>query len=209
MTRNPRLRVLGGLALAAAPVVYVVTEAIAAAAWTNPPYSHAEDYVSDLGVTGPRETFLKHDIYSPLAPGMNAGFIADGLLALLAAGITLVGVFHGSRLSQQAGTLVFHFLGAPVAIIAGNAITILAGTGAAALGLSPRLRWPLIILGIAGITALAVEILIIGGLPHFPAGIFERLAVYAVLASQLTLGLAATGARRLTATATPVKAAAA
>jgi hypothetical membrane protein len=198
--RPPRLRVLGGRALVTAPAVYVVAEAIAAAAWTHPPYGYAENYVSDLGVTGPRETFLGHDIYSPLAPVMNAGFIADGLLALLAAilivrfqagrrakaiwilsvlfaaGLTLVGVFHGSKLSQQAGTIGFHFLGAPVAIIAGNVITILAGTGAAALGLHPRLGRPLIILGITGITALAAEIVVIGGLPGFPAGICERLA---------------------------------
>jgi hypothetical membrane protein len=203
-----------------APVVYLVTEAITAAAWTHPRYSYAENYVSDLGVTGPREAFLEHDIYSPLAPVMNAGFIADGLLALLAtilivrfragrrakaiwilsallaAGITLVGVFHGSKLSQQAGTIGFHFLGAPVAIIAGNVITILAGTGATALGLSPRLRRPLIILGITGIAALAAEIVITGGVPSFPAGICERLAVYAVLASQLIRGLGAIGVRR-------------
>jgi hypothetical membrane protein len=204
----------------AAPVVYVVTEAIAAAAWTHPRYNYAENYVSDLGVTGPRETFLGHDIYSPLALVMNAGFIADGLLALLATililrfrasrrakaiwilsvlfavGITLVGVFHGSQLSEQAGTIGFHFLGAPVAIIAGNVVTILAGTGAAALGLDPRLRRPLIIAGIAGIAALAAEIVVMGGAPSFPAGICERLAVYAVLASQLILGLGAIGVRR-------------
>jgi hypothetical membrane protein len=218
--RGPRARVLGGLALVLAPAVYVVTEAITAAAWTQPRYSYTENYVSDLGVTGPRETFLGHDIYSPLAPVMNAGFIADGLLALLAtilivrfrasrrakaiwilsvllaAGITLVGVFHGSRLSQQAGTIGLHFLGAPVAIIAGNVITILVGAGAAAFGLAPRFRRPLIILGIAGIAALAAEIVVMGGVPGFPAGICERLAVYAVLAAQLTLGLAATGGRR-------------
>jgi hypothetical membrane protein len=151
---------------------------------------------------------------------MNAGFIADGLLALLATilivrfrasrrakaiwilsvlfavGITLVGVFHGSQLSEQAGTIGFHFLGAPVAIIAGNVVTILAGTGAAALGLDPRLRRPLIIAGIAGIAALAAEIVVMGGAPSFPAGICERLAVYAVLASQLILGLGAIGVRR-------------
>ena len=211
---------LGGLALVTAPVVYVVTEAVTAAAWTHPQYSYAGNYVSDLGVPGPRETFLGQDIYSPLAPVMNAGFIADGLLALLAAilivrfqagrrakaiwilsalfaaGITLVGVFHGSKLSQQAGTIGFHFLGAPVAIIAGNVITILAGTGATALGLHPRLRRPLIILGISGIAALAAEIVVIGVLPGFPAGICERLAVYAVLASQLILGLTVIGVRR-------------
>lgn len=89
------------------------------------------------------------------------------LSALFAAALTLVGVFHGSKLSQQAGTLGFHFLGAPIAIIAGNVITILAGAGAAALGLSPRLPRPLIILGITRIVALAAEIVIIGGVLGF------------------------------------------
>jgi hypothetical membrane protein len=45
------------------------------------------------------------------------------LSVLFAAGLTLVGVFHGSQLSKQAGTIGFHFLGAPVSIIAGNVIT--------------------------------------------------------------------------------------
>jgi hypothetical membrane protein len=215
--RSPRTRVLGGLALVLAPVVYVVTEAVAAAAWTRPRYSYAENYVSDLGVTGPRETFLGHDIYSPLAPVMNVGFIADGVLALLAAiliirfragrrakaiwilsilvavGLTLVGVVHGSQLSQQAGTIGLHFLGAPVAIIAGNVIAVLASTGATALGLDPRLRRPLLTAGVVGIAALAAELVVMGGVPSFPAGVCERVSVYAVLASQLVLGLGVIG----------------
>lgn len=189
MIRNPRTRVLGGLVLVLAPVLYVVAEAVAATAWTRPRYSYAENYVSDLGVTGQRETFLGHDIYSPLAPVMNVGFIADGVLALLAAiliirfragrrakaiwilsilvavGLVLVGVVHGSQLSQQAGTIGLHFLGAPVAIVA----------------------------GVVGIAALAAELVVMGGVPSFPAGVCERVSVYAVLASQLVLGLGVIG----------------
>src|SRR5258708_39588108 len=97
---------------------------------------------------------------------MNAGSIADGLLALLATilivrfqtnrrakaiwillvlfavGITLAGVFHGSQLSRQGGTVGFHFLGAPVALIAGGVIALLPGTGAAARVVDPPPRRP-------------------------------------------------------------------
>ena len=43
--------------------------------------------------------------------------------------------------------------------------------------------------------ALVAEIVVIGGVPGFPAGIGERLALYDGLASQLILDLAATTCR--------------
>jgi hypothetical membrane protein len=209
MTREPRTRVLGGIVLAAAPVVYLIAEAVAAAAWTRPSYSYAGNYISDLGVTGPRETFLGHDIFSPLAWVMNTGFVAYGLLALLGAvlivpwragrrakaiwilsallavGLTLIAFFPGSQLSEQAGTIIFHFVGAPLAIIAGNAVAVVAGVCAP----GPRLRRPLIILGVVGWAALLAQLLIMATLPAFPSGIVERLSVYTILAAQLLWGL--------------------
>lgn len=213
MTRSNRNTILGSISLILAGVVYFVTEAITAAAWTNPRYSYASNYVSDLGVTGPRETFLGHNILSPLAGVMNSGFIVNGLLTLagvvlivrfgsrprakalwivailFAVGIALVGSFHGSRLSEEAGTLALHFGGAPIAIVGGNVIAILAGLSFRDLELDPWFRPTMITLGIVGILGLAAEILIIGGAPAFPAGIFERVAVYAILASQLVWGV--------------------
>ncbi len=213
MIRTNRSATIGSIALILAGVVYFVTEAVAASAWRSPRYSYAQNYVSDLGVTGPRETFLGHDILSPLASVMNAGFILNGVLALagivlmvrfgsrprakalwilailFAVGITLVGSFHGSLVSEKAGTLAFHFIGAPIAILCGNAVAILAGISSRQFGVGRWFRPVMVVLGAAGILGLAAEILIIGGAPTFPAGIFERVAVYAILASQLVWGV--------------------
>jgi hypothetical membrane protein len=212
MTRNTNAIRAGSIALILAGVIYLIAEAVAALAWTHPRYSYARNYVSDLGVTGPRETFLGHDIYSPLAGVMNTGFVLNGCLALLgvililrfssrarakavwvlailfAIGIVLVGFFHGSLLSEKAGTVGFHFLGAPIAIVSGNVIAILIGLGFREFGAAAWFRVVLLVLGIGGILALAAEILVIGGDPAFPAGVFERVAVYTVLASQLLWG---------------------
>ena len=213
MIRTNHTVVIGSISLVAAGVLYFITELIAAAAWGNPSYSYARNYVSDLGVTGPRETFLGHDILSPLAWVMNTGFILNGLLALagviliirfrsrarakalwvlailFALGISLVGAFHGSLLSARAGTLAFHFGGAPVAILCGNAIAIVAGLSFREFALGSWFRPVMMTLGIVGILGLGAEILIIGGAPTFPAGIFERVAVYSILVSQLVWGL--------------------
>ncbi|HEX3678810.1 MAG TPA: DUF998 domain-containing protein, partial [Galbitalea sp.] len=209
MIRNIRSITAGSLALVLAGVVYLVTEAIAASGWSNPRYSYASNYVSDLGVTGPQETFLGHNIYSPLATVMNTGFVLNGVLALLgvllmvrfgsrarskafwilailfAVGMTLVGTFHGSLLSEKAGTLAFHFVGAPIAIVSGNLIAILIGLSYREFGVGSWFRVLLLVLGIGGTLALGAEILVIGGDPSFPAGVFERVAVYTVLVSQL------------------------
>jgi hypothetical membrane protein len=212
MIRTNRAVTLGSILLIVAGVQYFVAEAITASAWRDPRYSYARNYVSDLGVTGPRETFLGHNILSPLATVMNAGFILNGLLVLagvililrfgsrtraralwilallFAIGIALVGTFHGSLLSQNAGTLAFHFGGAPIAIICGNVIAVMAGLSFRDFGAGTWFRSVMITLGIVGILGLVAEILIIGGAQSFPAGIFERVAVYTILASQLVWG---------------------
>ena len=213
MMRTTRGMFVGTVALIAAALIYVATEAIAAAAWHSPGYSYLRNYVSDLGVTGPRETFLGHNIYSPLAVVMNAGFVLNGCLLLLgmilivrfrsharakalwvlaflfAVGIGLVGLFHGSLLSQEAGTLAFHFLGAPIAIVSGNVLAILIGLSFREFHTGPWFRVVPMVLGVVGILALGAEILVIGVDPSFPSGIFERVAVYTVLAFQLLWGV--------------------
>ncbi|HEX4443347.1 MAG TPA: DUF998 domain-containing protein [Galbitalea sp.] len=214
MIRTNRSVALGSICLIVAGVEYFVTEAITASAWRDPLYSYARNYVSDLGVTGPRETFLGHNILSPLAGVMNTGFVLNGLLVLagvilitrfrghararvlwilallFAVGITMVGTFHGSLLSQKAGTLAFHFGGAPIAIICGNVIAIVAGLSFRHPETGTWFPPVMVTLGIGGILGLVAEILVIGGAPAFPAGIFERVAVYCILASQLLWGAA-------------------
>ncbi|WP_437044004.1 DUF998 domain-containing protein [Streptomyces sp. enrichment culture] len=127
---------VGALLLIAAPLLYVAAEAVAAAAWTNPPYNYVYDYVSNLGVPGPRSEAFGQIQHSPLAVVMNAGFITYGLLIVAAAafllrarcgrgaltlmgvavafglGAVLLGFFPGSRAAVEDGRIVFHTLGA-------------------------------------------------------------------------------------------------
>ena len=63
-------------------MVYVGTEAIAASAF--PGYSYSANYISDLGVPDVAE-FQGRAIDSPLSAVMNAGFILQGVLYLVAA----------------------------------------------------------------------------------------------------------------------------
>ena len=141
------LRTAGVLFIAAA-MVYVGTEAIAGAAF--PGYGYAENYISDLGVpeVGPYDgRFLD----SPLHAVMNAGFLAQGVLFLLATvvaarglparpaapwvglaalhavGITLVAFVHGGPQSAASGFIVFHVIGAGLAIVCGNLASIAGG----------------------------------------------------------------------------------
>ena len=44
-----------GAVLIAAGLVFFLAEFIAAAAWTDPPYSYTYHYISNLGVRGPAE----------------------------------------------------------------------------------------------------------------------------------------------------------
>ena len=49
-----------GAALATAAVIFFLAEFIAAAAWTDPPYSYTYHYISDLGVHGPFGRLHRH-----------------------------------------------------------------------------------------------------------------------------------------------------
>ncbi|MDQ1137301.1 putative membrane protein [Microbacterium sp. SORGH_AS 1204] len=200
------LRTAGVLFIAAA-VVYVGTEAIAGAAF--PGYSYAQNYISDLGVpeVGPYDgRFLD----SPLHAVMNAGFLAQGVLFLLATvvaarglparpaapwvglaalhavGITLVAFVHGGPQSAASGFIVFHVIGAGLAIVCGNLASI---AGGVALGAR---RFRAFSVGIA-----AVGLLCLVGLQlqpslagaDVPDGVWERGSVYAITAWELAAGV--------------------
>ncbi|WP_020670125.1 DUF998 domain-containing protein [Amycolatopsis nigrescens] len=70
-----------GAALIASGGSYFTAEFIAAAAWTDPPYSYTHHFISNLGVHGPATAFGQF-MYSPLAWVMNTGFFLFGLAAL-------------------------------------------------------------------------------------------------------------------------------
>jgi hypothetical membrane protein len=219
--RPPLIPAAAGVAWITAAVVYVSTEAIAASAF--PGYSYSANYISDLGVPDVAE-FQGRAIDSPLAAVMNAGFVLQGALYLLAAliatralrsgprraflalaavhavGITVVGLIHGSASSAASGIGWMHVVGAGMAIIAGNAASILAGTGSRRIGLPRGFRIASVALGVVGLVALGL-LQALGG--SDVDGIYERGSVYSVTAWELLAGASVlVAARRARARAT-------
>lgn len=174
---------LGASVWIVGPVGYLVLEAIAAAAFRD--YSYANNYISDLGLTGPRTRL------------MQLAFCMQGILFLL--GATLISgsgrngrhrFFLGLAVANAVGNCLvgtvhrggLHAVGALLAILGGNA-AVLAGwavvssaawyrnasTMIAALGF-------LCFLGFAGGTV---------GMHVGPKGLWERGSVYSILLWQM------------------------
>ena len=122
-------------------------------------------------------------------------------------GIVLVGLFHGSQASVENGLVVLHVLGAAVAITAGNTAAVVAG--AVLLRRTSEqhdrgTRWVgalSIVLGAVGLFGLVMLVVDPAWttVDLLPDGIWERVAVYAILAWELLAGVAvirAAGLRR-------------
>ncbi|OYC97897.1 DUF998 domain-containing protein [Microbacterium sp. Yaish 1] len=189
-----------GLLWMLGPLWYLLCEAIAATAF--PGYSYATNYISDLGV--PDKGILDGRVLnSPLHAVMNAGFIGEGILFLLGlvlllprlhrtasvtlliifgalhtVGIVLVGVVPGAEAYVHNGLIVWHVVGAFLAIASGNLVAIIAGRS---LRMSRVIRRTGSILGALGFASAALLMV------HFllPDGIWERASVYTFLAWQL------------------------
>jgi len=143
-----------------------------------------------------------------LAPGRPAARRWFIVLAVAhGVGIVLVGLFHGSQASVENGLVVLHVLGAAVAIIAGNTAAVVAG--AVLLRRTPEphdrgTRWVgalSIALGAVGLVGLVMLVVDPAWttVDLLPDGIWERVAVYAILAWELLAGVAvirAAGLRR-------------
>jgi hypothetical membrane protein len=201
-----------GAALIASGGIFFAAEFIAAAAWTNPPYSYTYHFISDLGVHGPSTGFGQY-MYSPLAWVMNAGFILFGiaafagvvmlkglpgrrrwattvLAALLAAGVTLVALFPGSGEAIENGAAAYHGLGAFAAFICGNILVILIGRTYQFLGVPRRLGRALVVLGILGFVSLVAFMADLSSGAGVLIGLFERGAVYSVMIGFISVGVA-------------------
>ncbi|MFG3366904.1 DUF998 domain-containing protein [Streptomyces sp. NPDC048156] len=179
-------------------VLWVAAEAITAAAWTDPPYSYATNYISDLGVPDCGTRFQGRDICSPAHDLMNASFMVQGILfalgvVLLArlvkgrarrvitalalahgAAFVLVGLFHGSGENSNLA-LAIHVGAAAIGILCANTVAILAGS-LPSLGLSPAYRIFSVTVGVLGLLS---EVLV--GVSASTAGVFERGGVYSWL----------------------------
>jgi len=206
---SPRAARRAGAALIASGVIYFAAEFIAAAAWTDPPYSYTYHFISDLGVRGPATVFGQ-DVYSPLARVMNAGLFLFGLAALtgvillrglpgrrrwatvaaaalLAAGSIVVALFPGS---DDSGSSDYHGLGAFLAFVAGNALVILLGRAGQLLGVPRRLGRTLVQLGILGLVSLAAFGALRASGTGVLLGLFERGVIYPFLIGFIVVGAA-------------------
>ena len=211
--RPARTARLAALCWMLAGVVYVTTEAVAAAAF--PGYSYATNYISDLGIPQV-ETFDGRAIDSPLHAVMNTGFVLHGVFfvaaALLSApvlgtmhrraflalaathgvGIVLVGLVHGGQVNADNGLGAVHGIGATMAIVGGNLTAIVAGVAARRSDGLRRLGTVCVTLGVVGLLAALALVLDSGSssVDVLPDGVWERLAVYTITVFELLLGVA-------------------
>lgn len=192
--------------------IFFAAEFIAAAAWTDPPYSYSYHFISDLGVHGPSTGFGQY-MYSPLAWVMNTGFFLFGLAALagvimlrgvparrhwraivpatfLAAGGVVLSQFPGSGEAIADGTAAYHGLAAFAAFIGGNTLVIMLGRMRGLLGFTRGQGRLLVSLGILGFACLAAFIAMTSAPAGNLIGLVERGVVYPVLIGLIIAGAA-------------------
>jgi hypothetical membrane protein len=201
--------IAGGIALVLI-AEYVITEAISAAAWTAPAYSYARNFISDLGVAGGPFVYMGRTINSPIYWLMNSGFIAEGLLILMAAillkpllvskrsrttvvslalihciGMLMVAIVHGSPAVIHKPIGVLHVIGAFFAIVMGNVMCICSGVAAHRSGAPGWFKSYSIFMGVLGIAGLLGLVF----LKAIAPGITERLSVYTIIFWDISVGI--------------------
>jgi hypothetical membrane protein len=204
-----RRRAAGAL-LVAGPVIFFLAEFLAAAAWTDPPYSYTYHYISDLGVHGPVEA-LNQYMYSPLAWVMNTGFFLFGitvfvgvvmlsgprgwrrwaafiLATLVAVGGVLLAFFDGDGTATD-GAVDYHSLGALASIVGGNVLVILLGRLHRLIGVARRPGRAMVVLGALGLVSLVSFLALAGSGANVLIGLVERCAVYPVLIGLICAGV--------------------
>lgn len=186
---------LAGVIWLLGAAVYLVCEAIAAAASDG--YSYSADFISDLGVHPVMNVgaFMVHGILFLIGAFVvtrgqaTTGPAAKGFVlaaATNAIGNVLIGVYPSG--SAQAH---LHVFGAAMAILGGNVAVILAGVCGRAVGATPTFRRASIGFGVFGIACLAVLIIDgANGSRVLPAGLIERGAVYTIIGWELMAGVA-------------------
>jgi hypothetical membrane protein len=209
--RRATQRRAAGVTLAAAAVIFWLAEFIAAAAWTEPPYSYTYHYISDLGVHGPVEV-LDQYMYSPLAWVMNTGFFLFGILVflgvtmltglrgwrrpavlvlatLIGAGGVVLAFFPGDGEAERQGTFDYHGPGAMAVIVGGNILVIVLGRLHRHLGVAWKTGKIMVMLGTFGLVSTAAFLGVAGSGANVLVGLVERCAVYPVLVGLLGAGV--------------------
>ncbi|HEX6340822.1 DUF998 domain-containing protein [Umezawaea sp.] len=168
-----------GLVALVTGVQYPVLEAVAASAWTGPPYRYPVDYISDLGASG-----------SPLAVVMNAAFVLQGL-GFLVVGLVVARRAGGARrhllvvftachavgnvlvagFPSSSGS-VLHVVGAVLAIVGGNLAAITAS----------HVRWLALPPALGLVSALFIS------RSEFH-GLWERGSVYSITLWEIAFGV--------------------
>lgn len=202
-------RSAAGIVLIAGGLVFFLAEFIAAAAWTDPPYSYTYHYISNLGVHGPTEGFGQL-MHSPLAWVMNTGFFLFGitlfvgvamltgirgprgwavraLALLLAAGGILLAFFPGSGETPDSGAVDFHSLGALASIVGGNVLIIVLGRAHRHAAIAAGAGRVMVALGTFGLVSLA-GFMAVAGSSATLIGLVERCAVYPLLIGFICAG---------------------
>ena len=219
ITSTPAVRA-GALWLAAS-LVYLVTEAITAIGF--PHYSYATNFISDLGIPE-RGSFEGRPIDSTLAWVMNTGFVVHGLLFLLATvfftrsktskhrnwliplaaihtvGIIMVGLIHGSAITAANGMLLYHGLGAALAIFGGNIAIIIGGFVARKLGASRIYLLMSIVIPVVGMVS-AIILFVTRPDSPLPQGWMERASVYSIMLWEIITAVALFASRKKMSTA--------
>lgn len=194
----------GGALLITAGLLFLICEAVAAAAWTDPVYRYSYNFISDLGVSG-QVIVDGRLVNSPLPQVMNFAMILHGILmvtgmvclknavpqrqwtvALTAAvihaiGMAMVGSFHG----LDYATLNPHILGALLAVLAGDFLAVYTGRFLRKRQTAPGLSAASRLIGSAGFLSVLVLLLF----PSEYGAILERFAVYTILGWELVVGV--------------------
>ncbi|MFH9089203.1 DUF998 domain-containing protein [Streptomyces sp. NPDC017673] len=210
----------GALLILLGPLLSWLAEFITAAAWRDPPYSPFHDWVSHLGLTGPRQIAFGQVADSPLGAVMDTGWVIYGIFLIIGAflvfdprkgtrpisililavlagvGVSLVGVFQGSRTNVDNGLIVFHTLGAQGVMLAGNIMAIAVGAGGARIGLPRSRSIASIALGTVGLIAfpLFMADVFTGWMRNI--GMFERAVIYPIMIGHALLGSSLAAQRR-------------
>ncbi|MET0405444.1 MAG: DUF998 domain-containing protein [Cystobacter sp.] len=199
-----------GAVLVAGAVIFFLAEFIAAAAWTDPPYSYTHHYISNLGVRGPLEA-LGQFMNSPLAWVMNTGFFLFGIMffvgvamlrglrggrhwvalilgVLVAVGGVLLAFNPGSG-EPPDGAVDHHGLGAFASIVSGNLLVLFLGCQCQLIGVARKPGRAMVVLGVIGLVSLVAFLAVASSGANVLIGLVERCAVYPILMSFILAGV--------------------